>query len=164
MGRKFIQLRDGIVSTGVFGLMFNAEDPNLPHNNMLPFYAAEIGDKRVYCHYTMLKNNQLTDIGKIKLFAMQKLKTSGKFFNFVISNEQQSKDISLFIKKMVLAASDQDVLFFQWNEDDKNDTYFFDAINVQPHVAPFCISDLNISIGAPFSMLSAVELREVMNA
>ena len=157
-------MKYNIVSTGVFGLMFNAEDPKLPHNNMLPFYAAEIGDKRVYCHYTMLKNNQLTDIGKIKLFAMQKLKTSGKFFNFVISNEQQSKDISLFIKKMLLAASDQDVLFFQWEEDDQNDGYFFDAINAQPSIMPFAISDLNISIGSPFSMLSAIELTEMMNA
>ena len=153
-----------IVSTGVFGVMFNPDNPQLSHNAMLPFYVAEVGGRRVYCHYTMLKNDQLTPIGRFKFAAMQKLKTTGDFFNFVISNEQQSKDISLFIKKMVLAASDQDVLFFQWNEDDKNDTYFFDAINVQPHVAPFCISDLNISIGAPFSMLSAVELREVMNA
>ena len=155
-----------ISSRGVLGLMFNAEDPLKPHNNMLPFYAAEIGDKRVYCNYTMLHGNQLTEIGKLRMFAMQMLKTNGKFRKINVAKDTPPERISSYIEEILLTANDQDVLFFQWEKDDQNDIYFFNVINAQPSKSPLAIGDpeLNITIGFPFSALDVIELREILNA
>lgn len=142
-----------ITATGVFGM-------TLPRDGgvaMLPFYMAHSMGKDVFCHYTMLEKGQMSDIGVIKSRQLTALVgTTG----CRVIDIPTSSNIVATIDNAIRDAAHREALFFRWEKDIHNDSYFFTAIDPQQDRAPLFLEEINLTVQPPFSTMTFAEFED----
>lgn len=151
-----------ITSLGVFGVILNHRDDNNEEQTaMLPFFAANVMGKRVYCHYTMLKSGKMTDFGFMKDTQMRSL---SPVTSYEVVDIAPGTNITQAIDHALREAEHESVLLFCWEEDEHNDVYFFNAVNAYSDRAPLWIDDLHLTVGAPFDVITQQQLMDMKEA
>ena len=142
-----------ITAVGVFGMVLKRGEQIA----MLPFYMAHVMGKDIFCHYTMLNDGEMSDIGFMKSKQLQHLigLTECQVFDI-----PQGENITAFIDKAVREAEHRSALFFRWEKDVHNDSYFFSAINASPQKRPVFLDEIGLTATRPFSAITRVELED----
>lgn len=142
-----------INTTGVFGLTLS-RDGGIA---MLPFYMAHVMGKDVFCHYTMLEKGQMSDIGVIKSKQFSHLTGLTAYRVIDIA---AGENIVVTIDKAVRKAAHREALFFRWEKDAHNDSYFFTVMNPQKDRAPLFLDEIGLTVLPPFSSITYAEFKE----
>lgn len=142
-----------ITAVGVFGMALKRGEQIA----MLPFYMAHVMGKDVFCHYTMLSNGEMSDIGFMKSKQLEHLigLTDCQVFDI-----PEGENITAFIDKTVREAEHRSALFFRWEKDEHDDSYFFSAINASSDKRPVFLDEIDLTVTRPFSALTRVQIQD----